>query len=563
MKRKLLLLLALIPPIVLGVLMWKYSVNIPFWDQWDTPGKLILESSQSKLTWNQWMRQHNESRTFFPNLIFLSLADWTNWNTRYEMIVTFVLACLVSFNIYRLSKITLGDSWQHSICFLLANLLIFNPIQQENWLWGFQGITFTSIAAITTSFIVIITRTPWIIKLGVSSILSAIATFSFANGVLCWIVIFPALIWQAIRDKQKPVWVAFFWLAISSLVLTIYLYDYHRPEGLPSVTQVFTTPILAISYYLSLLGSPIFPHDILSSQIMGGIILLFFGLICLYLWNQRQNIVLINKSFVWLLIGFYVLFSSVLITTGRIGLGIGSSRAPRYITFTTYLIVALIYLLPLVLKNIRSKTIKKIIFSGLTIFLLITYKDNFTLGSNWFMESYYQRVYGKACVINIDLIRDTECVSKYVFPNIDVLEERAKNLNEIDLINPEIGRSIDWQPKPPNPYGEIAKIVLSEDGLPVISGWTLALPSKPSFDAVILTYEIPDGVKQPFAIAELKIDRQDIFKLLAQPKTTKLTWSETIDIPAAPPPGSRVTAWAFDTSDVKAYPLNNIQKMPG
>ena len=154
-KQEILVFLAIISPLILGILIWRYSVNVPFWDQWDTPGQLIVEASQSQLTVEQWMRQHNESRTLFPNLIFLTLANLTNWNTRSEMLVTFLLACLVSVNIYCLSKITIHNSWQHLICFVLANLLIFSPIQQENWLWGFQGITFVSIAAITTSFVII------------------------------------------------------------------------------------------------------------------------------------------------------------------------------------------------------------------------------------------------------------------------------------------------------------------------------------------------------------------------------------------------------------------------
>ena len=85
-------LLVIIPPLILGWLVWRCGVNVPFWDQWETPGQLLLEADRGKLTWNQWMRQHNESRTLFPNLLFLTVANLTNWNTRYEMLITILLA---------------------------------------------------------------------------------------------------------------------------------------------------------------------------------------------------------------------------------------------------------------------------------------------------------------------------------------------------------------------------------------------------------------------------------------------------------------------------------------
>ena len=212
MKRILFCLSIIIPPLILGLLVWRFGANIPFWDQWQTPGRLLIEASQERLTWQQLMRQHNESRTLFPNLLFLTLAKLTHWNTRYEMLITFLLACLVSFNIYRLGKITIDNDWQRWIGFSLANLLIFSPTQNENWLWGFQGITFISIAAITTSFVIVFSSASWIIKIVVSSLLSAIATFSFANGILCWIVIFPSLWFKSIQDKVKKTWVVFGWL---------------------------------------------------------------------------------------------------------------------------------------------------------------------------------------------------------------------------------------------------------------------------------------------------------------------------------------------------------------
>ena len=70
MKRFLIILLAIIPTVVLGWLVWKYSVNVPFMDEWDTPGRAFILSSQGQLTFEHLISQHNESRKFFPRLFF-------------------------------------------------------------------------------------------------------------------------------------------------------------------------------------------------------------------------------------------------------------------------------------------------------------------------------------------------------------------------------------------------------------------------------------------------------------------------------------------------------------
>ena len=563
-KQEILVFLAIISPLILGILIWRYSVNVPFWDQWDTPGQLIVEASQSQLTVEQWMRQHNESRTLFPNLIFLTLANLTNWNTRSEMLVTFLLACLVSVNIYRLSKITIHNSWQHLICFVLANLLIFSPIQHENWLWGFQGITFVSIAAITTSFVIIYSSIPWVIKLIVSSVLSAIATFSFANGVLCWIIIFPALLLKSIQDKVKKSWVIFFWLIAGSMTLTIYLYDYHRPANLPSVTQIFTRPVLAISYYSALLGSPLFPEDLLASQITGLVAIFIFASFCFHLLVRLRNLQTVNKSCPWILIGFYTLFSAGLTTAGRMSIGIETSLSSRYITFATYLIISFIYLFAIVSTQIGRKIWFKIIVILLTTLFIITYKNNFLEGVDLITKSYYQRVYGKTCLLTIDLIGDRECISQRIYPLPDKLEKKARQINKIGLLQPGLVKNINWQDSKQklrgnstNQYGEFDNFSLDEDGSYLASGWIYASPYKPSLDTVILAYQVFDRPRKAFAIAALYPETDDLFALAIAPQNIKLTWNKTISTLNLPQ-GATITAWAFDTDDAKAYPLQGI-----
>ena len=98
--------LVILPAVVMGILIMTYSVNIPYWDQWNLMPQLFIKVSQNSLSWQDLIAQHNESRKLFPRLIFLGLAYLTNWDVRYEMLAIFLLACLISLNIYRLNRLT-------------------------------------------------------------------------------------------------------------------------------------------------------------------------------------------------------------------------------------------------------------------------------------------------------------------------------------------------------------------------------------------------------------------------------------------------------------------------
>ena len=555
MKRILFCLSIIIPPLILGFLVWRFGVNIPFADQWETPGRLVIEASQDKLTWQQLIRQHNESKTLFPNLLFLSLAKLTGWNTRYEMLITFLLACLVSFNIYRLGKITIDSDWQRWICFSWANLLIFSPTQSENWLWGFQGITFISIVAITTSLVVIFSDAAWITKIGVSSALSAIATFSFANGILCWIIIFPSLWFKSIRDKVRKTWVIFGWLIACSTTVSIYLYDYQRPSDLPSVTQIFTRPVSAFSYYTALLGSPLFPKDLLASQITGAVLAAIFIFFCYF---SAKRIEVTNKFIPWLSIGFYALLSAGLTTAGRMSLGIETALSSRYITFATYLTISLIYLFTLAI-NLRQNHWLKITAGLLAIVFSITYKNNFVAGIDTMARSYYQRVYGKTCLLAIATIKDRECIARQIHPDPNKILPRVKKLDRLGLLQPPLIENIDWHKEEglENSYLGECTVSRDENGSYTASGWTFASDFNHWADAIILAYRLPNRARTAIAIAELHVQSQDIFNLLIAPANTKLTWKVSVPAGEISSGSVLISAWAFDTNKAIAYRLKN------
>jgi hypothetical protein len=565
MKRFLINLLVISPALILGCFVWKYGVNVPYMDEWDTPGLVI--ASQDNLTWLHWLGQHNESRKLFPRLLLLPLANLTNWNIKAEMLITFLLACLISFNIYSLSKITIkGSHVKRLVCLFLANLLIFSPMQSENWLMGLQLIAFVPIACITTSLVVIFSQTRLITKFIVSGILATVATFSFANGMVCWLVILPALILAAKKTKTTRTWIIGGWLLLFALNLAIYFHDYHKPAHHPSFTEALLNPIKAFAYFFSFIGSPLGFQDLLSSQIIGLIAVVIFGFSCFYLLAFKQNRHLIDRFFPWLLIGSYTLISGIIAAAGRVGFGLEQSLEARYITFSTYLIVALIYLLTIIGNDLAHKTLLSKAIIPLAVFFLVIYPANFVSGVDSMAQLHQQQIYGKACLMFINFFTDEDCL-KNLYPDINHLQTRANQIDRLGFLQPSLAtnpnlQNLTIQNDPSgSKYGFFDSLSADNNGNYITSGWAVLPRKNRPADAVILAYQTLDGSDIAFAIVKVEQKREDVAKILNTQKSLKSGWSKVFSSELVPKEAVAISAWAFDSRIGRAYKLDNTHDL--
>ena len=168
-------------------------------------------------------------------------------------------------------------------------------------------------------------------------------------------------------------------------------------------------------------------------------------------------------------------------------------------------------------------------------------------------------------MLTIDIIGDEECISHHIYPlPPDSAEpaQKLKDIYEIGLLSPKIVTQIDWQNEPQknrssSQYGKLESFSQTEDGNYVASGWVYALPSKPSLDAVILAYQVSNSSRTAFAIANLAIENKDRWELLLDPRHVKLNWQKSLAV-TVPRDRSQIVAWAFDTNNGKAYPLQGV-----
>src|SRR5215475_2449125 len=79
-----------LPAVLIGLVIWSYSVDIAQWEDWIMV-PIFEKFASGTLSLRDLFAQQNEYRQFFPNLLFLGLGWLTKWDLRYEMVVSLAL----------------------------------------------------------------------------------------------------------------------------------------------------------------------------------------------------------------------------------------------------------------------------------------------------------------------------------------------------------------------------------------------------------------------------------------------------------------------------------------
>jgi len=385
----------------------------------------------------------------------LRLAYLTGYDVRYEMWGTFCLACLVVYNVYRLGRLTLGGARRREVFLLfLASSVIFSLVQWENWFWGIQLIVFVPIVCVTS--ILSLSYGPVSVgtKFAASAVLATLSTFSYSNGMLCWVIVLPVLMlqtWEAL--KTKP-WLLGCWVLGFAVNVGLYFSHYVPPLHHPSFTEALTQPLAALGYFLAFLGAPLgwgtklygFYQTIGVGFGMG----MLFVLLCSYIWWHRNESLVLYRTLGWLTLGSYTLVSAAVATLGRLGLGMHTALSSRYGAFSFPLIVALIYLVPIMLDSHGQQRVPRVkpwmmgcttVLSTVLILLyLVTTKRALGVAeANW-----RNRLQAKALLLFISTL-PSESLTRIMYPDIEALTYYAQGLDRHGLLAPGLRKSLHIQ----------------------------------------------------------------------------------------------------------------------
>jgi len=549
-------------------LILRYGVDVPYWDQWDI-APFFEKLARGSLTAADLFAQFNEYRQFFPNLIFVALGRLTGWNVRVEMLASLLLACLVAFNVQRLGARTVADPFRRGLLFLLASLLIFSPVQYENWLFGVQIVYFVPAVCVTTGLLAAYSE-----GLGTRvcilacACLSAVATFSSANGVVCWLVLPFALV-AARPDARASVrrWLPL-WGACLALCLAVYLYGYRTPPSHPAPTEALAHPSDALVYLLALSGGTfaLGPRPLVFAVAVGACALGLYALACAYLLRFRDEAALVRGAGAWAALGAYSVATALMVTAGRLGFGIAQSLSSRYTTYTLHLLVALVYLMPCVLEHTARRggrlagreALLRRLGAALAVCLLLAHVVAFVLVVRHGAEPTRRaRLRAKACLLFVETIPKERCLAEWLYPKVPKLYARAAALDRLGYLRPPLVKSARMTGLAAagfacsDAYGFVDVTTTDSAGYGAAGRARLPHRGGEPADAVVLAYGPGEDDQTAFALVQVGLG-----KGATGVGYEGDGWAEAF--PAAVLPagaGGRLTAWAFDAEEGKAYRL--------
>lgn len=353
-RRRLLFLLLVVPPAAI-LLVWivQLSVNVPTWDEWQTPGELLQSIAEGRLSPEHVLSHHNESRKVIPKLLYAAAGSTVGWCIPHSTLLTWLLIVASALLLVRMFPVGAGSGAGSTACLIFSvYLLVFSPVQHDNLLMGLQFIVFVPPLCILAALSVQRSRPAYPARAMLCALFAVIATFTYANGLLCWILCAPVpyrvlLAWRSTETEEKirtSVWLGIY-AAAGCLSILLSFRGYTKPEIHPSLDFVLDAPVSGIRYFLIWLGAPhaYLPQDLLPAAaatmatIFGGIILaavLTMTWITVRSWagNRPERLELIP----WLILSLYGVLSGVLTTIGRAGFGLAQALSLRYTTFSIW-----------------------------------------------------------------------------------------------------------------------------------------------------------------------------------------------------------------------------------
>lgn len=369
-------ILAAAPFVLLICFITRFSVDVPFSDDWAMI-PYLQKSYQGILTIRDLFEQHNENRIFFPRILIIGLARITGWNTCYENAVIVFMALLtfliLAYQSIRTGMACHGNMRLWRVIFLSA--LMFSLLQYECWTFGHTLIGYTTNLCVVAGLALLV-HTPfsWLYFAG-SLLCGTIATFSCASGVFYWFIGLPALFTLSRERQTRSVSPYIVWLLFASGILALYFVNYQKPDIHPRLLFFLEYPDASASYLFAFMGGAIvsipgLPFFVpITIGALGLLLFMICASVCFCLAGRE-----VKSVSLWLALGAYTVIICLSAVLGRSAYGVQHALSSRYTIFSSLFWVSTLVMSTTVLEHVRRHLInrkKRMVFLSLTVALLM------------------------------------------------------------------------------------------------------------------------------------------------------------------------------------------------
>jgi heme/copper-type cytochrome/quinol oxidase subunit 4 len=575
----LLALLAFSPALFMARLIARYGVDIPYADEWAWVD-FLSRAHEHTLKFAEFSTQHNEHRYFLPKLILLVLTPLTSGNTKGAMFFSLLLVALTSASFWSVLRRTVNTSVHRTLLLLgLLNLLLFSPVQAENWTWGYQYVLFLTNALLAAGVAAAVSRLALHWKFVVCVAIAFGATFSFGGGAILWAIIFPvALLYETrLHPFRRWFWLAG-WILAGVVAMACYFNNYVKPSYHPPLAAS-RNPLDYFLYITTFLGGHLSKADRNESIVIAA----SFGTLLLalylggFLWMMRSRDPDSRRNMLpWLGIGAFAFANAALAATTRIGFGLNQGQDSRYATFSLYLSISIVGLFAVAITNRSQQKPKHREINGIRWFgtawlltacptlLLIGYLYAFWWGIGAIQESWRNRLHGKAALLFTNVLDAGPTFSKYLIADAGQVTVWANVADRLGLMHPRLFESPDLSKMSSRAQlaGFFEKVTAKNADTWEASGWAMIPKGVRPADAIVLAYEDPGKGRIAFAVTTPTIARPHVSEALQDRRYEACGWSCEFKRSKVPEGPQVITAWAFDAEKTVLYPLTTRQTLP-
>lgn len=561
------LLIAVIPALFAAYWVQRYGVGVPMKDDWDTAG-LIIDAHHGRLKWSDIFQQQQEARYVLPKLLMIATTFRGVWDPRDLMWLSIAVCLLTALGLYwLLGKSGLPPALR-AVCFWLIALVVFSAAQFELWPWASGFPLFLLPFFLVVALCLLETSWPVAAKFGGCLILATAASFTLPLGLLLWGLTFPLLF---LRGELRMPWRwCMAWLGAAALCAGIYFHGYARPAQLPEFAPRAISLFEYAQYFFAFLGGELAyatqEGRIALAGVVGAVFFAAYLAAILYAIARRSDKGLIRRALPWFALGAYSIGAASLCALGRIGFGLGSAISSRYVAFSLYLSVAIIALVPILGKEIgkaqRSTRVHGIFYAICLLFCgLFLALFSFATGRSLrLMEGISTRTrLGHAGLLFGQVLDTSQVVTKALYFDSQWLAEKAAALDDLKLLRPPLLRDMHLASLPHaeednrSAAGEWTALVPGPNESLLASGWAIFKQKGRRADAVVLTYETPQG-GTVFALSDELACTADLSPPFRRKRYGRAKWCVAFSRTALPE-NARISAWAVDAEAPKLYRL--------
>jgi hypothetical protein len=544
--------------------------SVPYGDDWWTPGGQIISFFDGTLRFADLFQQHNESRPLFPNLYYILVTAVTGrWDVKDAMVLMFVMACVGSFLLFELLRRTTSFDLAVRIwAWAFLNFVLFCPREYEDFLWSIILLCLTPAIALLAAVLINLSEIRLRGKILANSALAFLATYSFASGMLLWVLAAPISPGRRSagvhnRGASRAGWYAFYVLC-GTLSVGFYFHHYTHPRQLPPFAVSLTDAFPLLRFLLSWLGS-LFVVPGADPLFFGCFFLAIFVTLVVAAIRVARREQSFRRFYPWAVIAAYALFSGTLIASGRMRFGIGSATASRYAVTVVFFYIGLAGLaasLYEVWVTAGNRIGSRLVFaSGLTIGLFLAgWLSSFTTQLARVGVIREERKDLALAVQWIPAIPlNPELALAMVPPKI--VAEKAIALSRYDALRPRLipkslASAVCQNPAYGDPSaGMLTSARFSYDHRLLLTGMAWLPYRNARADCVIVGYENSDHGLTPFTVFQPTYKRERLKGRFDVKSLPTNGFAASID-PANIPTGTLILrAWAVDMRAGRVLPI--------